>query len=124
MTLIVRGKAQVSDDGRVLGELGPGQFVGSALLLSGAVPEVDAVTTEPSRTVRWEVALLERYLNANPETRNLFQRHLSRDLAGKLRVWAPNSPKSRLTAYLRHEASCPLSRRKLVCTRRLADCVC
>ena len=85
LSLIVRGKVQVSDDGRVLGDLGPGELVGSALLLSGAVPEVDAVTMEPSRTVRWEAAILERYLNANPETRNLFQRHLSRDLAGKLR---------------------------------------
>jgi CRP-like cAMP-binding protein len=84
LSLIVRGKVRVSDDGRVLGDLGPGEIVGSALLMSGAVPEVDAVSMEPSRTVRWEVAILERYLNANPETRNLFQRHLSRDLAGKL----------------------------------------
>jgi len=71
-------------EGRVLGDLGSGELVGSALLLSGAVAEVDAVTTEPARTVRWQAGTLERYLNANPETRNLFQRHLARDLAGKL----------------------------------------
>jgi CRP-like cAMP-binding protein len=84
MSLIVSGKVQVSKEGRVLGDLGAGEIVGSALLLSGAVAEVDAVTTEPTRTVRWDAGTLERYLNANPETRNLFQRHLARDLAGKL----------------------------------------
>ena len=59
-------------------------LVGSALLMTGAVAEVDAMTISPARIVRWEAATLERYLNANPETRNLFQRHLARDLAGKV----------------------------------------
>jgi hypothetical protein len=84
VALIVRGKVQVTLGGRRLGELGPGEIVGSALLLSGARSEVDAVTTEVTRTLRWNAATLEQYLDANPETRNLFQRHLARDLAGKL----------------------------------------
>jgi hypothetical protein len=84
VALIVRGKVQVTHEGRPLGELGPGEVVGSALLLSGARAEVDAVTTEATRTIRWNAATLERYLDANPETRNLFQRHLARDLAGKV----------------------------------------
>jgi CRP-like cAMP-binding protein len=84
VALIVRGKVQVTHEGRPLGELGPGEVVGSALLLSGARAEVDAVTTEATRMIRWNAATLERYLDANPETRNLFQRHLARDLAGKV----------------------------------------
>ena len=80
----MRGKVQVTLGGRRLGELGPGEIVGSALLLSGARSEVDAVSTEVTRTIRWNAATLDRYLDANPETRNLFQRHLARDLAGKL----------------------------------------
>jgi Popeye protein conserved region len=84
VALIVRGKVQVTLGGRRLGELGPGEIVGSALLLSGARSEVDAVSTEVTRTIRWNAATLDRYLDANPETRNLFQRHLARDLAGKL----------------------------------------
>jgi Cyclic nucleotide-binding domain len=84
VALIVRGKVQVTLEGRRLGELGPGEIVGSALLLSGARAEIDAVTTEETRTLRWNAGTLERYLDANPETRNLFQRHLARDLAGKL----------------------------------------
>ena len=84
VALVVRGKVKVTREGQPLGELGPGEIVGSALLLSGARAEIDAVTTEDTRTLRWNAATLERYLDANPETRNLFQRHLARDLAGKV----------------------------------------
>ena len=84
ISLIVRGKIQVAQEGRPLGELGPGEMVGSALLLSGARAEVDAVAAEVTRTIRWNAATLDRYLDANPDTRNLFQRHLARDLAGKV----------------------------------------
>jgi CRP-like cAMP-binding protein len=94
LSLIVRGNVRVSKEGHVLGDLGPGEIVGSALLLSGAVSDVDAVTVEPARTVRWEAATLERYLNANPETRNLLQRHLARDLAGKLQRLGTDFSKS------------------------------
>ena len=84
ISLIVRGKVRVEKKGSPLGELGPGEIVGSALLLSGAAAEIDAVAAEVTRTVRWNTATLERYLDANPDTRNLFQRHLARDLAGKV----------------------------------------
>jgi hypothetical protein len=84
IALIVRGKVQVTHEGRLLSELGPGEIVGSALLLSGARAEIDAVTAEATRTVQWNAATLERYLDANPETRSLFQQHLARDLAGKV----------------------------------------
>jgi CRP-like cAMP-binding protein len=85
IALVVRGKVRLSKDGRVLGELRAGDIVGSALLLSGAPAEVDAVTAEPLRALRWEVAALRPYLEADPETRIVFQRNLTRDLAGKLR---------------------------------------
>ena len=85
IALVVRGNVRVSKDGRVLGELGAGDIVGSALALSGAPAEVDAVTVEPLRALRWEVATLRRYLEADPETRIVFQRNLTQDLAGKLR---------------------------------------
>jgi len=84
LTLVVRGHVQVTREGRVIGKMGPGEIVGSALLLSGAPAEVDAATAEPSRTVRWDAGTLERYLDAHPETRDAFQRHIARDLAGKL----------------------------------------
>ena len=74
----------MSKDGQVLGELGAGDIVGSALVLSGAPAEVDAVTVEPVRALRWDVATLQRYLEADPETRIGVQRSLAHDLAAKL----------------------------------------
>jgi CRP-like cAMP-binding protein len=88
LSLIVRGHVQVTWEGRVIGEMGPGEIVGSALLLSGAAAEVDAATMEPSRTLRWEAGTLERYLDAHPEMRKIFQRHVARDLAGKVQRMA------------------------------------
>ena len=84
VALIVSGKVRVTLEGRLFAELGSGEIVGSALLLSGARAEVDAVTTAVTRIVRWNVATLEKYLEANPATRSLFQQHLARDLAGKV----------------------------------------
>jgi hypothetical protein len=84
ISLIVGGKVRVTRDERVLGDLVAGDIVGSALLLSGAPADLDAVAVEPVRAMRWEAGTLERYLAANPETRNIMQRHLARDLAGKL----------------------------------------
>jgi CRP-like cAMP-binding protein len=57
VSVIVRGKVRVTRDGRVLGDLIAGDFVGSALILSGIPAEVDAVTVEPGRAMRWEVGV-------------------------------------------------------------------
>jgi len=84
VSLIVRGKVRVTRDDRVLDELVSGDFVGSALILSGIPAEVDAVIVEPGRAMRWEVGALERYLAANPETRTVMLKHVAHDLAGKM----------------------------------------
>ena len=84
VSLIVSGSVQVTRDGRTAAELVPGDLVGSALILTGIAADVDAVTLGPVRAVRWHVATLQKYLDANPDTRTAMQRHLSRDLAGKL----------------------------------------
>ena len=84
ISLVVQGKVRTARGEHALGELVPGNFVGSALLLSGIPSDVDAVVIEPVRALRWEITTLERYLNANPETRIAMLRHLSRDLSGKV----------------------------------------
>jgi Popeye-like protein len=84
LSLIVRGTVRVTRNEGVLGDLVAGNIVGSVLLLSGGPAEVDAVANEPVRALSWEVETLERYLTANPEVRIVLQRHLARDLAGKL----------------------------------------
>lgn len=84
ISVIVRGKVRVTRDDRVLGELVAGDIVGSALLLSGATADLDAVAVEQVRLMRWETGPLERYLAANPDTRIVLQKYLARDLAAKL----------------------------------------
>lgn len=84
VSLLLRGKVRVSKNNEVLGDLSAGNIVGSAMILTGAPAEVDAVVTEPVRAIRWEVETLERYLSGNPEIRIMMQQHLARDLAGKL----------------------------------------
>lgn len=86
--LIVCGRVQVTRNEDVLGELTTGSLIGSTLLLTGAPSDVDVVATEPVRALRWEVGTLERYLTANPEARIVMQKHLARDLAGKLTSYA------------------------------------
>lgn len=86
--LIVSGTVRLVRNEVVLGDLIAGNLVGSVLLLSGGRAEVDAVAVEPVRTVRWEVETMERYLAANPEVRIVVQRHLARDLTGKLVSYA------------------------------------
>jgi len=84
VSLIVHGKVRITKEGRMLGELESGDFVGSALILSGIPSNVDAVTVEPVRAMCWQVETLKKFLSANPETRTVMQRHLARDLAGKI----------------------------------------
>lgn len=84
ISLILSGKVRVTRDKQILGDLGGGSIVGSALILTGAPPDVDAVAVEPVRAVRWDVEPLERYLAGNPETRIVMQKYLARDLATKL----------------------------------------
>jgi len=84
ISVIIRGKVQVTKDDRVIGDLVAGHIVGSALLLGGVTADVDAVVVEPVRCMRWEVEPLDRYLAANPETRIVLQKYLARDLAGKV----------------------------------------
>jgi Popeye protein conserved region len=92
VSLIIRGKVRVTKEGRMLGDLIPGDLVGSALILSGIPSNVDAVTVEPLRAMRWQMETLKKYLSANPETRTVMQRHLAHDLAGKIGRLVTDSP--------------------------------
>ena len=69
VSLIVSGKVRLTKDGQFIGVLGAGQIVGSTLILSGLQSDVEAVVESPVRAIRWQVDTLERYLNANPDTR-------------------------------------------------------
>ena len=93
ISLITRGKVRLTRDGCMLGDLMPGDLVGSALILNGIPSNVDVVTVEPLRAMRWQIGTLVKYLSANPDTRNVTQRHLARDLAGKIGRLVADQPK-------------------------------
>lgn len=84
LSLVVHGTVHLKKNGKEVMDLVAGNLVGSALLLSGAPADLDAFAAGPVRTIYWQIDTLERYLCANPDTRIIMQRHLSRDLAGKL----------------------------------------
>jgi CRP-like cAMP-binding protein len=84
LALIVRGNVRIRCGESQIGLLGPGEFVGSALILGGVPPEFDAVVEEPVRAIRWNIGALRKYLDANPDMRIVMQRHLALDLSGKL----------------------------------------
>lgn len=100
LALIVHGKVRLIRAGSDIGTLRAGDFVGSALILSGLAPDFDAVVEQQVRAVQWQMGTLEKYLNANPEMRVTMQRHLARELSGKIRQLvnddpAPGSSKAR-----------------------------
>jgi len=84
LSLTVHGKVNLKKNGRDIMDLVAGNLVGSALLLSGAPADLHAFAAGPVRTIYWQIDTLDRYLSANPDARIVMQRHLSRDLAGKL----------------------------------------
>jgi CRP-like cAMP-binding protein len=84
VSLIIHGRVRVSRDELVIVELVAGDIVGSALLMTGAPADVDAVVAEPIRAISWKIGSLERYFAANPETQITMLNHLSRDFAGKI----------------------------------------
>lgn len=89
--LLVEGAVRIARNGDVLGDLVVGNLVGSALQLTGTPADVDAVVVEPVRAMQWKTETLERYLAGNPEVRIVFQRHMARDLAGKLVAYVGQS---------------------------------
>ena len=84
VALIVRGTVRVTRDGLDIGVLGPGDLIGSALILNGIPADFGVLVEEPVRAVRWQIATLQKYLNAQPEVRAAMQRHLAGDLARKV----------------------------------------
>ena len=84
VALIISGKVRVTRGEHFVAVLQAGQLVGSALILSGVEADVDAVAESTVRAMRWQVGTLQRYLDANPDTRAAMQRHLARDLAMKV----------------------------------------
>jgi len=83
LLLVVRGTARVALADRAI-EIEDGTFIGELGFLTGKPPGADVEATSALRVVRWRLAPLREYLDANPDVRATMQQVLGSDLATKL----------------------------------------
>lgn len=84
LILVFKGALEVRAGDRIRARLEDGQFAGEMSLLSGRRTSADAVTTEPTRYIAWDVTRLDRLWQRHPGLRGLFESTLSLDLVHKL----------------------------------------
>jgi hypothetical protein len=84
LCISIAGSAEVRKQGERLGELRPGQIIGTAMALTGDPSPVDVTFTEPARYMRWPLPSLRRFIDMRPDLRVALQGLVNRDLAGKL----------------------------------------
>ena len=84
LAIAISGTLSVQRRGEYLGQLDPGQIIGSTLALTGAVSPVDAEFTGPARYMRWPLSSLRVFLDRRPDLRLTLQGLMNRDLAGKV----------------------------------------
>src|SRR5262249_7373553 len=81
---ILSGAVRLECDGKMIGTLGPGDLVGSALLIAGLPSQGDALVVEPSRCLGWKVDALRRYTGSKPAAREQLAGIANKVLTGKL----------------------------------------
>ena len=84
ISVISSGKVLASSDGTRLGEVKPGQLVGTSCALIGEPCYADAEFVEESHYINWPIAELSQFLDKNPKVRVKFADIVNRDLADKV----------------------------------------
>ncbi len=84
IAVTVAGQVEITQGGRQLGTIAPGQVVGSALALVGEPSPVDARFIEAGRYLSWPLASLRLFADKHPDLRLALQRLASHDLARKV----------------------------------------
>jgi hypothetical protein len=82
--IAVRGEVRMQRQEQDLGNIGPGQVIGTALALVGGPSPVDATFVNPGRYICWPLPSLRTFLDKRPELRTAIQGLVSRDLAHKV----------------------------------------
>lgn len=83
--VLLSGRVAFEREGATIGEIGPGEMIGSAAMLTGEVAWGDAVAKEPCRYLSLAVIDVQPWIEKNPKARSALQATVSRDLAEKLR---------------------------------------
>ena len=101
LMLIYSGAAAVEVASLRVGELHPGQFVGSLSFITEETASADVIALEPTRYVAWPKARLKTYLAKNPELHAAIEVMLGSDLAHRLQdCWAHQRPEHKLAASI------------------------
>ncbi len=83
--VLLSGRVAIEREGEPIGEIGPGEMIGSAAILIGEEAWGNAVVREPCRYLMLPVASVQPWIEKNPPARIALQATVSRDLAEKLR---------------------------------------
>lgn len=81
---LASGTAEVRVDGRLVGEIGPGQLVGEATVLGETAAIATVTLTQHSRFWCAQGEALNDYLSANPEARHALEHSFTVSLRQKL----------------------------------------
>jgi hypothetical protein len=81
---LISGKiaARVSD--QTIGNLGPGELVGTAGVLLNGIQQSDFVVETPCRYIAWPLAEVQQFLEKDPDLRAQIRNIMSEDLATKI----------------------------------------
>ena len=83
--VLISGKVKGMMGEKQIGEIPPGQIVGSAaLILGGAIP-CDLIISEPCRYIAWDVAIVEALRTRDPELDSQLSDIVNIDLAKKIK---------------------------------------
>jgi len=82
--VLISGKVKGMMGEKQIAEIPPGQIVGSAALILGAIP-CDLIISEPCRYIAWDVAIVEALRTRDPELDSQLSDIVNIDLAKKIK---------------------------------------
>jgi CRP-like cAMP-binding protein len=86
--IAIAGTVRVRQHERDVGELKPGDVIGTAMALVGGPSPLDATFTEPARYICWPLSNIHAFIDKRPELRVTLQGLVNQDLARKLQSLA------------------------------------
>ncbi|MDJ0614787.1 MAG: cyclic nucleotide-binding domain-containing protein [Rhizobiaceae bacterium] len=84
LMFIVSGNASVRRDGKIIGNVKRGDFLGEMSYLTGKMATATVVTTEQTRYLAFERKALQEHLEKNTEVRHALEASFNRNLVSKL----------------------------------------
>ena len=84
LKFIVSGEARVERNGRTIGTVRCGDFLGEMSYLTDKPATASVITTEPTRYLSFDRKILRGHLEKNPEVRHALEAGFNRNLVDKL----------------------------------------